>query len=131
MDTACHRNDSKPCLTRRENPNGVLLTIGELTRQRRHFKGTGGMSEENRGFGFLPAFRDASTGRVYLSRFADGRIAPMHLLEGLPPELVVQRAGSGRVTAVRNSVTAGFVKAGQFYTRSQAADALDAENRRD
>jgi hypothetical protein len=63
---------------------------------------------------------------VYLSRFADGRVAPVHLLDGLPAEVVVSRYPSGRVAAVSASVVAGFVRGGQFYTREQAANLSDA-----
>ena len=124
MDTWCFSKDFDTFGATFEERKGVFLSIHRLREDRQRFQDTGGMSQENQAFGFVPAFRDASTGLVYLSRFSDGRIAPMHLLDGLPPELVVQRTTSGRVTAVRSSVTAGFVKAGVFYTRAQAANAL-------
>jgi hypothetical protein len=89
--------------------------------QNRCFEGTGGVSGENRSLGFLPAFADVLTGAVYLSRFADGRLAPMHLLEGLPEKAVERRDVNGRVTELKGSVVAGFVRDGQFYTREQAA----------
>jgi hypothetical protein len=98
-----------------------LLTARVLKRQNRRFKGTGGVSQENRSQRFSPAFLDARTGTIFLSRFADGRVAPVHVLDGLPQELVVERAASGRVTAIRESVVAGFIRFGRFYTREQAA----------
>lgn len=128
MDTRCIRNDLETAVAALEDRRGVLLGARRLREDQRRFRGTGGVSQESRPFGFIPAFRDAITGLVYLSRFSDGRIAPMHLLDGLPSELVVQRTRSGRVAAVRSSVTAGFVKAGQFYTRAQAASALTHAN---
>ena len=97
------------------------LTVTRLAAQNRRFEGTGGVSGENRTLGFLPAFADICTGAVYLSRFADGRLAPMHLLEGLPEKIVEQRGSGGRVTMIKDSVIAGFVRDGQFYTREQAA----------
>lgn len=103
--------------------NSHWLTPRGLLAQNRRFKGTKGVSQENRSSGFRPAFSDTHTGTVYLSRFADGRPAPMHLLDGLPGCLVVERSASGRVTAVKKSVCAGFVKDGKFYTREQAAAA--------
>ena len=124
MNTVCSRNDYDTAVAGFEERNGVVLSLRELRKDHLRLRGTGGVSQENRAFGFIPAFRDGSTGVVYLSRFSDGRIAPVHLLDGLPPELVVQRTSSGQIAAVRSSVTAGFVRAGEFYTRAQAADAL-------
>lgn len=101
-----------------------LMTLNSLKQQNQRFKGTGGLSQENRSSGFLPAFSDTSTGTIYLSRFADGRLAPMHLLDGLPAEVVVDRSASGRVKAVKKTVVAGFVRDDQFFTREQAAAAV-------
>lgn len=101
---------------------GYWLTRGGLREQNRRFKSTGGVSRENRSKGFLPAFSDTGTGAVYLSRFADGRVAPVHVLDGLPAELVTERSASGRVTAVKASICAGFVRNGEFFTREEAAN---------
>ncbi len=97
------------------------LTTRALRQQNLAFKGTGGVSGGNRSQGFAPAFLDTETGRVYPARFADGRPAPMHLLDGLPQELIVSRDTASGCLAVKRSVVAGFVQAGQFYTREQAA----------
>jgi hypothetical protein len=86
--------------------------------------GTGGRSPGNRDLGFRPAFLDCDTQAIYPSRFADGRPAPCHLLDGLPDAVVVDRAVSGRVVAVKASVIAGFVRGGLFFTRTQAARAV-------
>lgn len=100
------------------------LSPMELRRQNRRFANTGGISEQNANRGFMPAFLDRSTGHSYLARFADGRPAPMHLLEGLPEELIMQRDPGGRVHGVKDSVVAGFVRRGRFFTREQAARAM-------
>jgi len=97
------------------------LTTQVLRQQNLAFKGTGGVSVGNCSQGFAPAFLDTETGRVYPARFADGRPAPMHLLDGLPQELIVSRDAAGGCLAVKRSVIAGFVQAGRFYTREQAA----------
>ena len=97
------------------------LSARTLRQQNRGFRGTGGVSAENRSLGFAPAFRDTQTGAVYRACFADGRPAPMHLLEGLPPAVVAARDAAGRAIAIRPSVQAGFVRDGRFYTRDQAA----------
>jgi hypothetical protein len=87
------------------------------------YRGTGGDSRHNHGAGFEPAFLDTATGRVYRSCHRDGRPAGCHLLDGLPAELITARSPSGHVTAVKHSVIAGFLRAGQFYTREQASRA--------
>jgi len=101
-----------------------LLTTETLRKQNLAFVGSGGVSQENRSSGFRPAFHDLDSGRTALARFADGRPAPMHLLDGLPEEWVVKRDAAGRVSAIKDSVIAGFVRNGLFYTREQAAAAL-------
>ncbi len=58
-----------------------------------------------------PAFFDMETGRIYLSRYTDGRPAPVHILDGLPAE-VAQRTDINLVS--------GFVLEGRFLTRDQA-----------
>ena len=87
------------------------------------FAGTGGRSEENRNLGFRPAFFDFATQTIYLSRFANGRPAPFHMLDGLPEEVVVDRSPSGRVISAKATLISGFERAGFFYTRTAAARA--------
>jgi len=82
------------------------------------------VSAANRSYRFIPAFYDAATGQAYRSRFADGRPAPIHLLDGLPEPLVLERTPAGAVRAAIDTVTAGFLRAGRFYTREQAAAAV-------
>jgi len=103
------------------------MTESKLTIENSRYRGTGGVSSRNGGAGFRPAFMDAGTRAVYLSRFADGRTAPFHILDGLPDELVLERRASGRVAAAKPSVISGFERAGLFYTRDEAA-ALVAEH---
>ncbi len=100
------------------------VTSNTLKEQNQVFKGSGGISQENCNQGFCPAFLDLETGSIYLSRFADGRPAPMHMLDGLPQEVVTQRTAEGKVKAVKPSLAAGFVRQGQFYTRQQAATVM-------
>jgi len=99
----------------------TLVSAGSLARENRQFHGTKGVSAGCRSQGFIPAFRDASSGRTYPSRFADGRLAPIHLLDGLPEKLVLERSTAGAVTAVKHTVISGFLLDGRFYTRDQAA----------
>ncbi len=101
----------------------VSLSPRLLTKQNHIYRETGGVSEGNRSRGFRPAFLDQSTGNTWLSRFADGRIAPVHVLDGLPSGLVAERDGGGHVKVVIDCVIAGFLRGGLFYTRAQAARA--------
>jgi hypothetical protein len=70
---------------------------------------------------------DLETRAVYPSCFADGRRAPFHILDGLPDELVLARSACGRVAAIKPSVISGFVRAGLFYTRDEAAALVEAD----
>ena len=97
------------------------MTESVLGQENVAFRGRGGVSEENRSYGFRPAFLDSDTGEIYASRFANGHPAPFHLLDGLPEDLVIERHPTGRVAMVKNSVTSGFVRDGRFYTREEAA----------
>jgi hypothetical protein len=98
------------------------LNAAVLERQNQDYSGTGGRSQENRAWGFRPAFMDAVTRAIYRSCFADGRPAPFHLLDGLPDEVVASRDAGGRVAAVKASIVAGFVRDGRFYSRAEAAE---------
>jgi hypothetical protein len=100
------------------------LTARYLLLEAEKRRGTGGISAENKGLGFRPAFLDTNTGEVYVSQFADGRAAPFHLLEGLPDHLAIARDKRGYISQVVGSVIAGFLRNGVFYTRDQAAAAV-------
>jgi hypothetical protein len=102
------------------------LTRGTLMLQNVTHLGTAARSQGNRGRGFRPAFIDRETGTVYDSCFADGRPAPVHLLDGLPDAVVVERAEGGRVRAAKASVEAGFTRDGCFYSRDEARRACAA-----
>lgn len=98
-----------------------MLTYPLLGKENRIFKGTGGVSQENRGCGFVPAFYDSHSCQAVISRFANGKPAPIHVLDGLPKEWVTAPDKSGRAVGVKGSVIAGFMSQGKFYTRAQAA----------
>ena len=100
------------------------MTPSTLEWENERYGHTGGVSCNCRHVGLCSAFRDSDTGHVYLSRFADGSPAPIHLLDGLPEEVVRARDARGRITAVKHTVVAGFLLRGCFYTRDQAARLL-------
>ena len=93
----------------------------DLRNENRRYRGTGGVSRNNRSFGFVPAFLDTVTGKAYRSRFADGRDAPIHLLEGLPSHLLT-RAHEG--LQAKEGVISGFLHGSDFLTRAEASAAL-------
>jgi hypothetical protein len=100
-----------------------VMTQNQLKRENSVHAGTGGRSQENSGLRFRPAFFDFATQKTYPSRFADGRLAPFHLLDGLPEEVVIDRTANGRVVAAKATLISGFVRDGFFYTRTAAARA--------
>ncbi|MDH3281369.1 MAG: hypothetical protein OEQ18_09600 [Gammaproteobacteria bacterium] len=102
------------------------MRIPDLNKQNRDFANGGGVSANNREHGFIPAFKEANTERVELSRFRDGRRAPIHTLEGLPEEWVVERGANGEIVRILDSVIAGFVRDDVFFTREQAAQKVAA-----
>lgn len=110
-----------------ESHSRTLLTSRGLRQQSRLYHGTGGSSSGNRGAGFVPGFVDRETGATYTSSYADGSRAPVHLLDGLPEVVIVRRSRKGKVTAVKGSVLAGFLRDGRFYTREEAARCLADE----
>jgi len=97
-----------------------------LEQENMAYRERGGVSADNRCFGFRPAFRNTETGNVYPSRFADGRLAPIHMIDGLPDELVVARSAAGGVISVKDSVQSGFTLNGRFYDRDEAASYLES-----
>jgi hypothetical protein len=104
------------------------LSCADLCVESQLHRGSGGCSQENAELGFRPAFRDADTGTVYSSCFVDGRPAPVHLYDGLPDDVVINRTESGHVTAVKGSLISGFVRFGRFYTRDEAAAAVQHQS---
>ena len=100
------------------------MTAERLELESHAYAGSGGISQENHSRGFFPAFYDQDTGEIELSRFANGSLAPVHLIEGLPDAWVVERDIDGMIKAIKQSVIAGFVRGGLFYTRQQACQAM-------
>jgi len=102
------------------------ITAECLAKENQKYKGTGGVSEYNRAFGFVPAFYNMVTGEVYLSCFANGRPAPVHLLDGLPSHAVLKSVVTGKAYALQDAVISGFVLGKRFYTREEARLAFAA-----
>ncbi len=104
-----------------------VMTKQRLVRENLAYRHTGGVSEENRCSGFVPAFRDIETGEIYPSLRADGCPVPFHCLDGLPDAVVLHRDTSGTPVTLKASLVAGFLRDGVFYTRDQAADCVASD----
>jgi hypothetical protein len=76
-----------------------------LRKENKLFRGTGGVSQENRGCSFIPAFYDSYSCQVVISRFANGKPAPIHVLDGLPEDWVI---GRDAITLSKTSHNANF-----------------------
>ena len=98
----------------------VLIRETPCWKNRCHRNLTGVVFREARP-GLRPAFCDTTTGAVYPSQFVDGRPAPVHVFDGLPDSVVQQRTPDGRVAALKETIVAGFLHAGCFFTREEAA----------
>ena len=66
---------------------------------------------------FQPAYYDMESGVVYPSCYADGRPAPIHMLDALPVDVAKR---------VAINIIDGFVRKNRFYTREQAQRAATA-----
>jgi hypothetical protein len=100
---------------------GYLVTAQTLRAEHRIFAGTGGISQNNRSQDFQPGSYDAESGQMAISCFADGRPAPIHVLDGVPANWVTARNAGGGILSIKASVVSGFICGGRFYSRAEAA----------
>ncbi|MEE4300733.1 MAG: hypothetical protein V2J24_14940 [Pseudomonadales bacterium] len=98
------------------------LSAQRIDAEHRHFVATVGVGTETVHPQRIPAFRDSRTGRIEISRFEDGRPAPMHLIEGLPDEWALAHDADGHIRVLKAEIACGFVCGGRFYTRAEAAE---------
>jgi len=105
------------------------LSAETLVQENIQYLGTGGVSANNRECGFIPAFLDTDSGTVYRSRFADGKPAPIHVLAGLPKNLIETLGKSATCLSIKGTVIPGFMHAEAFYTREEARQATASTGR--
>ena len=117
----------RPSTTRSTSIGNILmpLSVRTLAVQNHSYRDSSGVSAGIRGHGFRPAFLDQATGIAYQSCFANGSTAPVHVLDGLPVELVLERDRQGKVMTVRAGIIAGFFTARRLlYTGTGHPGAL-------
>lgn len=95
-------------------PVKKVLTIAKLLEENAAYRGTAGISTACRDAAFKPAFLDFATLTIYMSRFADGRLAPIHLLDAIPRDVLD-----------KGTLLCGFERGGFFYTRRAVARACE------
>ena len=74
--------------------------------------------------GFLPAFYDKATMSAEVSRFTSGAPAPIHLLDSVPDAWVARRCANGKIVALKETVIAGYMYNGFFFTPEEVALAV-------
>ncbi len=73
---------------------------------------------------FIPAYYDTQTDTVYLSRYKNGSVAPVHVLDSIPKELLSDMNKSDTNNGeLSQKVIVGFIFNNKFYTRAQALEA--------
>ena len=98
-----------------------VVTQMSLCDENVQFETTRGVSRNNRSAGFIPGYLNTTTSERVPSRFADGSLAPVHLLDGLPEGWIAERDRDGHVTRTHAGIIAGFLRDGRFFTREEAA----------
>ena len=122
--------EKSECQLFEENPfhdseirwEGILSGLC-LQEENKRFANSPGISINNRNYGFLPAFQNSRSGCCIISRFADGRPAPVHILDGLPDEWIEAREPGGQVIRACPQIISGFLRNGRFYTREEVSQA--------
>jgi hypothetical protein len=99
----------------------------DLLKENEIFKSTDGVSKNNENLGFIPAFLDKATGIIYLSRFINGTLSPVHIFDGLPDNLINTRSSDGSICSLNSNVISGFSRIGLFYSREQAANIVASQ----
>jgi hypothetical protein len=96
------------------DPVKKVMTIAKLLEENAAHRDTAGTSTACRDAAFRPAFLDFATHTIYMSRFADGRLAPIHLLDAIPRQVIE-----------KGTLISGFERGGFFYTRRAVARACE------
>lgn len=99
------------------------LTLRAIAEENAAIGGAGSRGTSQGEMGrFVPCFRCKTTGEVFFPLDANGNIAPIHLLNGIPERFVTSRGLDGGALSVCPDIESGFYRDGQFYTRKEAAE---------
>jgi hypothetical protein len=93
-----------------------MLTVAELKEQRGTYQTVSGKSLSDLCIGFMPAFRDVTTGETHLALRPDGSLSPVHLIDGLPSNWVSKWDSNGRAMGLKSTIVAGFFRGERFYS---------------
>ncbi len=94
----------------------MLITSTALQKQKNTYQKLSDVDISDLCVGFLPAFRDASTGETHFSVTPEGALSPIHLIESLPIDWVSEWDDEGRAVALRPTIIAGFFRGERFFT---------------
>lgn len=83
------------------------------------YANSGGVSQNNAAENFVPAFKNANTGEIALSKYFNGKPAPLHLIDGLPDSWLIK---DGKQKDLQEFIISGFVRFGRFFDRQEAAE---------
>ena len=97
----------------------MLISTVALEKQQKTYQKISGMNISDLCVGFIPAFRDLSTDETHLSITSEGKISPIHLIDGLPLDWVTEWDLQGYPKLLKPSVIAGFFRGENFFTLEQ------------
>ena len=87
----CGTDAEGVCVRRRTDPGTCFSDRATLKRENRDYGRNSGVSDGCREGCLKLAFPDQETGTAHLSRHSDGHVSTLHMLDGLPDELVTAR----------------------------------------
>jgi hypothetical protein len=96
---------------------GIAMDEHTLCQENLEYRGTRGISQNNKTTGFSPAFREEKTGRIEIARLSNGHPAPAHIISWLPVDWALTRDEHGAIMELIPDIVSGFVRQGLFYTR--------------
>lgn len=70
----------------------------------------------------MPAFLNTENDTVRISRYQNGKPAPIHISTFLPQSWLIDKRVGSRVPRIKDAVIPGFIIYGKFYSRSQALE---------
>lgn len=94
----------------------MLISTIALEKQQKTYQKISGTNISDLCVGFIPAFRDLSTNETHLSITPEGRVSPIHLIDGLPLDWVTEWDLEGYPKSLKSGIIAGFFRGENFFT---------------